>query len=96
VGGLKTKAFIELVGLRSCHIGGQLHPVDASFFRSTQHFVHELAANAMTSQVASHMDGFNLCAKPTSVLEVTQIEQLGHSHHFIVESGDYHFPIPRA
>jgi hypothetical protein len=96
VGGLKTKAFIELVRLRSRCIGGELHPVRTAFFCSAQNFCHQLAANAMASQVASHMDGFNLSAKPTTVLKVTEVEQLRHGHHLIANNGDDHFPISCA
>ena len=47
----------------------------------------------MASQVTSHMDRFNLSAKPTSVLKVTEIEQLRHGHHLIANNGDDHFSI---
>jgi len=49
-----------------------------------EHFSHERTTNAVTSEIFTHVDGFDFGAEATSMLNVPKVEQFCHSDDFLV------------
>jgi len=73
-----------------------LHMVGATILGSTKYFCEQRGANSLASNVTSHVNGFDFCAQSTSVLEMSEIDELCHGDNLTVTYGDDHFSSARA